>query len=71
MDKVELIEKLRTLDEVVLIELLGVTSTEIVDAFQTLFMSVTTIFMSKSEESLLRRKKRQMIPSYQRTTQKY
>lgn len=33
MDKAELLEKLRELDEVILIELLGATSTDIVDAF--------------------------------------
>lgn len=33
MDKYELIEKLRNLDEVTLIDLLGVTSDQIVDAF--------------------------------------
>jgi hypothetical protein len=33
MDTAELLEKLRGLDEVLLIELLGLTSTEIVDAF--------------------------------------
>ena len=33
MDKVELLEYLRTLDEVSLIELLEVNSTDIVDAF--------------------------------------
>lgn len=33
MDKSELLEELRKLDEVTLIELLGVNSTNIVDAF--------------------------------------
>jgi hypothetical protein len=33
MNKVELIERLRQLDEVLLIELLEITSTEIIDAF--------------------------------------
>ncbi len=33
MDKAELLEELRKLDEVTLIELLGVNSTDIVDAF--------------------------------------
>jgi hypothetical protein len=33
MDKAELLEELRKLDEVTLIELLGVNSTSIVDAF--------------------------------------
>lgn len=33
MMNADLLEKLRNLDEVVLIELLGVSSTEIVDAF--------------------------------------
>lgn len=33
MDKSELLEELRKLDEVTLIELLGVNSTSIVDAF--------------------------------------
>lgn len=33
MDRAELIEKLRELDEVLLLELLEITSTDIVDAF--------------------------------------
>ena len=33
MNKQELIERLRDLDEVLLVELLGVNSTDIVDAF--------------------------------------
>ena len=33
MTKTELLEKLRELDEVLLIDLLGLTSSEIVDAF--------------------------------------
>lgn len=33
MNKQELLERLREIDEVLLLELLGVTSTEIVDAF--------------------------------------
>lgn len=33
MNKQELLERLREIDEVLLLELLGVTSTELVDAF--------------------------------------
>lgn len=52
MDKVELIEKLRTLDEVVLIELLGVTSTEIVDAFLDTIYERYNYIHEQIEESL-------------------
>lgn len=33
MDKAELIEKLRSVDEITLLELLNITSTELIDAF--------------------------------------